>query len=206
MPTRWAKLRSRNLAKRPKSSTKARWAVLISGRGSNLAALLEVAAQERAQIISVYSSSRKAYGMKLARRAGVPVRLIPRREKKLDYSALSAELKAQGISHIFLAGFMRLIPTDFVSDWADQMLNLHPSLLPAYPGLNSLEKAFADSADIGCTVHIVVPEVDAGPVLIQRRVIEGAKTKKMQYEDVERRVHLIEQISVSQAIERWKKH
>lgn len=201
----WELLRSRDLEKSHKSFTNARWAVLISGRGSNLAALLEVAKAERASIAVVYSSSRLAYGMKLARRQGVPAHLIPLKEKKLDYSALSQTLKNQGVSHLFLAGFMRLLPESFVNEWKGRMLNLHPSILPAYPGLESLEKAHRDGADMGCTVHIVVPEVDAGPIVVQRRVIEGAKVRKMQYEETERRVHLVEQLSVSQAIERWKR-
>lgn len=197
------KLRKRARVKRLRSSIRPRWAVLISGRGSNLGALLNLAADQQAEIVGVFSSSDSAYGMKRARRRGFRCEVIPRAGKKLDYLLLTRRLRELQVDHLFLAGYMRLLPADFVKDWSGRIVNLHPSLLPQYPGLESIRRAYDEAADIGCTVHIVVPEVDAGPLILQHRVFESAKVSKMKYDQVEQRVHLREQLSVCRVMERW---
>ena len=132
-------------------------------------------------IALVVSSSPKAYGLLRAKRAGLRTRLTPlcdaspnlqnpsKVSKKIDWDALDLELRTGGITHIFLAGFMKVIPAQFVKAWTGRIINLHPSLLPSYPGLHSIERAMNDGVPIGITIHEVVAEVDAGKILLQRR-------------------------------------
>ncbi len=141
-----------------------RWAVLISGTGSNLQSLLDRAYDPLP--LKVYSSKSQAAGLSKARRMGIPVEVLP---KVIDWEVLDRDLRSHRIQKIFLLGFMKLLPASFVDQWRDQIVNLHPSLLPAYPGLHSFEKAWADGAPLGATLHIVTPELDAGPVLRQRK-------------------------------------
>ncbi|MES2854261.1 MAG: formyltransferase family protein, partial [Bdellovibrionota bacterium] len=136
---------------------KPRWAVLISGRGSNLSSLL---LNTDFDIRLVVSSSDSAEGLLKARRAGVPTRIAPTKrtltgKTKLDFEKLSEELAQCGITHVLLAGFMKIVPASFVSRWNGKILNLHPSMLPLYPGLDSIQNAFAAGADMGVTVHEV---------------------------------------------------
>jgi phosphoribosylglycinamide formyltransferase-1 len=149
-----------------------RWCVLISGRGSNLASMLETPGVD---LRLVATSDAKAAGVSKAIRAGVPVLVIPRKDSGgLDWSLLDQALKACSIDAIFLLGFMRIVPASFVCLWRGKILNLHPSLLPKYSGLKSIERAVEASDDVGCTIHEVVTEVDAGPVLgFRRSVVAG---------------------------------
>ena len=135
------KERSPEFAKRLLPPRRSQWAVLISGRGSNLAALLEL--QDEIYLRLVLSSNSQASGLKRAQRAGVPCGLIPvtstvhetgRLKKIINWPALSDLLKKKGITHVFLAGFMKVVPAAFIEQWAGRIINLHPSLLPNYPG------------------------------------------------------------------------
>lgn len=151
-------------------------AVLISGRGSNLQALIAACAEPDfpATIACVIANRRDALGLDHARRAGIPSRVIPHR----DYAdraafdrALDAALRQAGAELVCLAGFMRLLTPEFVEAWRDRMLNIHPSLLPAFPGLHTHERALAAGVRItGCTVHFVRPEMDSGPIIVQAAV------------------------------------
>lgn len=140
-----------------------RWAVFISGTGSNLQALLDQLTEPFVKV--VYSSKKSAVGLSRAARMGVPTVVLTH---PVDWTALHQDLVARRIQKIFLLGFMKIIPRDFFLKWEDKIVNLHPSLLPAYPGLHSFEKAFADQAPLGATVHRVNEHVDAGLILKQK--------------------------------------
>ena len=189
------------------------WAVLISGRGSNLGALLEL--REEIDIRLVVSSNARAPGLLRAKRAGVPTALTPTvpatsagakpGARKIDWPALRAQLRTAGVTHVFLAGFMKIVPPSFVASFAPgHIVNLHPSLLPSYPGLNSIERAHADGAAIGVTVHEVVEEVDAGKVILQRRTLTTTELRAYSLAQAEFLVHVDEQRLIKEAIRRWQ--
>lgn len=153
-----------------------RTAVLISGKGSNLAALIEAAKTPGypAEIALVISNKPEAAGLRVATEADIPTKIIPH----ADYSsrddfdtAIQAALEAHRIQLVCLAGFMRVLTPEFVGRWPGRMLNIHPSLLPQYKGLNTHARAIeAGETEAGCTVHLVVPELDSGPILAQAQV------------------------------------
>ena len=150
-------------------------AVLISGRGSNLAALIAACAEPAfpAEIALVLSNKAEAKGLERALAAGLKTAVIDhRRRTREDFDLeVEAALKAAGVELICLAGFMRLFSAGFVERWRDRILNIHPSLLPAFKGLHVQEQALAAGVRItGCTVHVVRPEMDAGPIVAQAAV------------------------------------
>ena len=154
-----------------------RVAILISGRGSNMAALLEAAADPGypAEIALVLSNRADAAGLARAAAAGVPTAVVESRAFRGDRpgfeAAVQAVLDAHGIALVALAGFMRVLTEGFVRRWEGRMLNVHPSLLPAFPGLDTHERALAAGVRLhGCTVHLVSPGVDEGPILAQAAV------------------------------------
>jgi len=150
--------------------------VLISGRGSNLQALLEACAEPAfpAEIALVISNQAAAPGLGRAARAGVPSRTIARRDhpdKAACDAAMTAALEAAGVELVCLAGFMRILGEAFVEHWRDRMINIHPSLLPLFPGLDSHARALQAGVKLhGCTVHFVRVEIDSGPILGQAAV------------------------------------
>ena len=152
-------------------------AVLISGNGSNLQALIDDISQDAlhpARLALVISNKPDAYGIQRAIKAGIAVRIISHKDYAMRdaYDAvLQKTLEEFGIEFVCLAGFMRLLSAGFAIAWAGRMLNIHPSLLPAYKGLDTHARVLADGASVtGCTVHYVVPEMDAGAVLLQEIV------------------------------------
>jgi phosphoribosylglycinamide formyltransferase-1 len=150
-----------------------RTAVLISGRGSNLAALISAAKGERypAEIVLALADNPGAAGLDHARDNGIASAVVDRRrfETKAAFEAqLDAALRDARIEYICLAGFMRLLSRQFVEAWRDRMLNIHPSLLPLFPGLHTHERALAAGVRVsGATVHFVRPEMDTGPIVAQ---------------------------------------
>ena len=144
-----------------------RMAVFVSGRGSNLQALLD---QEGCNIRLVCSHKAKIPADVKAKRFRIPVF----KTKKIDFAEWALELKKKRIKRIFLLGFMRLIPAEFVASWQNAMLNVHPSLLPLFPGLNALENSFNQRAKMGVTIHKVVPEMDAGQIVSQSMVLSDS--------------------------------
>jgi phosphoribosylglycinamide formyltransferase-1 len=150
-----------------------RTAVLISGRGSNLAALIDACTHPgaRAEIALVISSRADAAGLQHARTAGIPAETVdPRRlEAREEFDRyLSRMLELNDIKLVCLAGFMRVLSGWFTELWRDRLLNIHPSLLPAFPGLDTHRRALAAGVRFsGCTVHFVRAEVDAGPIIVQ---------------------------------------
>ncbi len=144
-----------------------RWAVLISGTGSNLQTLLDRAHDPLP--MKVYSSKAKVSGLSKAKRMGIPAEVIPSLEnKKLDWEWLHQDLLNLRVQRIFLLGFMRLVPENFIHMWENKIINLHPSLLPSYPGLQSFERAWEDKAKLGVTIHNVTTELDSGATLKQK--------------------------------------
>jgi phosphoribosylglycinamide formyltransferase-1 len=158
-------------------SMKRRVAILISGRGSNMAALIRAAAAADfpAEITLVISNRADADGLKKAAASGIATATIESKPFGNDRPAFEAVLQATLDQHkidlICLAGFMRLFTADFVQRWYGRMLNIHPSLLPAFPGLEPQAQALRAGVKIsGATVHFVIPETDAGPILMQGAV------------------------------------
>jgi phosphoribosylglycinamide formyltransferase-1 len=154
-------------------ATRARTAVLISGRGSNLAALIAACARPdaAAEIALVISNRPDAAGLQHARAAGIPAATIDHRGfgTREDFErSLSGSIESSDIRLICLAGFMRLLSAWFTERWRDRLLNIHPSLLPAFPGLDTHRRALAAGVRFsGCTAHFVRAEVDAGPIIVQ---------------------------------------
>jgi phosphoribosylglycinamide formyltransferase-1 len=151
--------------------------VLISGRGSNMAALLAAASDPAwpAEIVLVLSNRPSAAGLALAEAAGVTVRTIDHRPYKGDRAAheaaIDSALRDAGVEIVCLAGYMRLLTPFLVAAWRGRMLNVHPSLLPAFPGLDTHERALAAGVKLhGCTVHVVTEVMDQGPILAQAAV------------------------------------
>jgi phosphoribosylglycinamide formyltransferase-1 len=154
-----------------------RTAILISGRGSNMAALLAAARDPAypAEIVLVLSNRQDAGGLALATAAGVPVATIDHRSFKANReaheTAINAALAAAGIELVCLAGYLRLLTPVLVDAWHGRMLNIHPSLLPSFPGLNTHARALAGGVKLhGCTVHLVTQAMDEGPILAQAAV------------------------------------
>lgn len=155
---------------------KTRVAILISGRGSNMVALLEAAKDPAfpAEIVLVLSNRPEAAGLARAAAAGIPTQAIDHRafaDRAGFDAALDAALRAAEIDLVCLAGFMRILTTDFVASWAGRMLNIHPSLLPLFKGTHTHRQALEAGVRLhGCTVHFVVPELDAGPIVAQAAI------------------------------------
>jgi phosphoribosylglycinamide formyltransferase 1 len=147
-----------------------RLGVLISGRGSNLQALIEACTGPTypATIALVISDQAEAAGLARASAARIRAITLPHRSRGEFAAAADAELRAAKIDLVCLAGFMRLLDTSFVDSWRDRMINIHPSLLPAFPGLHAQRQALAAGVRFaGCTIHFVRPEVDTGPIIAQ---------------------------------------
>lgn len=155
---------------------KARTAILISGRGSNMMALVEAARDPAypAEIVCVLSNRADAKGLDFAAANGIAARVIDHKafaSREAFEAALDDELRAMNVEIIALAGFMRVLTAGFIARWEGRMINIHPSLLPAYKGLHTHQRALADGARVhGCSVHLVTPELDGGPVLLQAEV------------------------------------
>jgi len=156
---------------------KRRVAILISGRGSNMAALIEAAKPTDfpAEIVAVIANRADAGGIEIARASGIATVTIESKPFGKDRAAFEAVLQAQLDQHkidlICLGGFMRLFTAEFVQRWYGRMLNIHPSLLPSFPGLEPQAQALRAGVKIsGATVHFVIPETDAGPIVMQGAV------------------------------------
>jgi len=157
-------------------TTKKRVAILISGRGSNMAALIEAAKAPDypAEIVGVLSNKAAAAGLQTAAANGIATAALaqstfPSREMFED--AMTQVLESWNVDYVCLAGFMRILGEKFVNHWLGRMINIHPSLLPAYKGLHTHERVLADGAtEHGCTVHFVTPGLDEGPAILQARI------------------------------------
>lgn len=150
--------------------------VLISGRGSNLQALIDAIVEGRlpARIAVVISNRQQAAGLERARAAGIETLVIDHREfaSRDEYDRrLARELRTRGVSLVCLAGFMRLIGAPLLDAFPNAILNIHPSLLPAFPGVDAQRQALEHGVKVsGVTVHLVTPDLDAGPIILQSAV------------------------------------
>jgi phosphoribosylglycinamide formyltransferase-1 len=150
--------------------------ILISGRGSNMTALIEAAQDPSypAEIVAVFSNRPEAAGLARAREAGIPTKVVDHRsfpDRLAFEEALDATLAASNVELLALAGFMRIFTPWFVERWTGRMLNIHPSLLPAFRGTDTHRQALDAGVLIhGCTVHFVTPDLDAGPIVAQAAV------------------------------------
>ncbi len=157
-------------------SRRAKIAILISGRGSNMVSLLEAAQAPDypAEIVLVASNRPDAPGLARAAEAGLATEAVDHRafsDRAAFERALDAALRRHGVEFLVLAGFMRVLTPWFVEAWAGRMLNIHPSLLPLFRGTHTHAQALAAGVRVhGCTVHFVVPELDAGPIVAQAAV------------------------------------
>jgi phosphoribosylglycinamide formyltransferase 1 len=180
--------------------TRKRVAILISGRGSNMAALIAAARAKDypAEIALVVSSRPDAAGLDVARAAGIATAIVDHARYGKDRAAFEAALQAHLTQHqielVCLAGFMRLLTPWFVTQWLQRLLNIHPALLPAFKGLDTHKRALAARAKVhGATVHFVVAEVDSGPVIAQGAVAvredDGEETLAARVLEVEHRIY-----------------
>ncbi|MEO6697995.1 MAG: phosphoribosylglycinamide formyltransferase [Paraperlucidibaca sp.] len=154
--------------------------VLVSGSGSNLQALLDACGQGAATptidatIVGVLSNRDEALALARAARAGVATAVVKHRDfnERADFdAAMIKPIDAWAPDMVVLAGFMRILTADFVSHYSGRLINIHPSLLPKYKGLNTHQRALeAGDAEHGCSVHFVTPELDGGPVIAKQRV------------------------------------
>jgi len=154
-----------------------RVAVLISGAGSNMAALIDAAARPDSpfEVVLVLSNKPEAGGLAVAEAKGVPTAVVEQapfgKDRAAHETAVQTVLEAHAVEVVALAGYMRLLTPYLVGRWAGRMLNIHPSLLPKYPGLDTHARALAaGDAEAGCTVHLVTEGVDEGPMLGQAAV------------------------------------
>lgn len=151
-------------------------AVLLSGRGSNLIALHAAMTRGEvpARIALVLSDQEDAPGLERARERGLPALALPRRQfpdRESHETAILAALRRAGVEWVCLAGYLRLLSPRFVASFPERILNIHPSLLPAFPGLHAQRQALEHGVRVsGCTVHLVDAELDSGPIVVQRPV------------------------------------
>lgn len=159
-----------------KAPVKKRVAILISGRGSNMVALIQAARDEDypAEIVTVISNRPEAAGLAVAAKFGIPTTVLDHKSFPLRAAfdrALHVALLAAEVDYVACAGFLRLLTPHFVDAWQNKILNIHPSLLPAFKGLDTHARALEAGVTLtGCTVHLVSTEVDSGPILAQAAV------------------------------------
>jgi phosphoribosylglycinamide formyltransferase-1 len=159
-------------------SGKLRLAVLISGRGSNLQAILDAfgphISDSPIEIVLVLSNRPDAAGLARAKKAGVPTSIIDHKlfaDRATFDAAMDQQIRAAKTEYVALAGFMRLLTDGFIEAWRDRMVNIHPAILPALKGLHTHERAIQGGLKLhGCTVHFVRPEMDTGPIIVQAAV------------------------------------
>jgi phosphoribosylglycinamide formyltransferase-1 len=179
---------------------KRRVAILISGRGSNMAALIDAAKATDfpAEIATVISNRADALGLEKAAASGIKTKVIESKPFGKDRAGFEAVLQRaldeENIELICLGGFMRLFTAEFVKRWYGKMLNIHPSLLPSFPGLDPHGQALQAGVKLsGATVHFVIPETDAGPIIMQGAVMvaddDTAETLSQRILGIEHRIY-----------------
>ena len=176
---------------------KLKLAILISGRGSNLQAIIQACQDETypASIDTVISNNPDAAGLEHAAAANIHTHVINHKDfetRELFDDAMHQYLEPRNIDLICLAGFMRILSSQFAERWPMKIINIHPSLLPHFKGLHPQKQALeAGAKESGCTVHFVVPELDSGPTIIQRHVpIEQNETEKSLSERILKEEHI----------------
>ncbi len=148
-------------------------AVFVSGRGTNLQSIIDAIEEGKldAEIRLVVSNRPKAYALKRCEEHGIPYEVIPSKRFESPQKwgeALIEVVKRSGAELVVLAGFMKIVPTNFIEAFKNRIINIHPSLLPAFKGLEAQRRAFDYGVKLtGCSVHLVIPELDAGPIIAQ---------------------------------------
>ena len=177
------------------------WAVFISGFGSNLQAILSLPSPP-AQVKCVVSSHSKAFGIQRAKSQNIPTYIL--NKSPIQWEGLQDYLKERDVDFLFLAGFMRILPPSFLASWKDRVLNIHPSLLPAYPGKDSLKRSYEAGAALGVTLHKVIAQVDAGPILLQEKVLDANPSgHSLPFKEVEEKIHACEHRLVQKMVMKW---
>lgn len=190
---------------RPETTSPLKVVVLISGNGSNLQAIIDDIDHHdvAARIVAVISNKADAYGLTRARNASIPVEVINHnghQSREAYDKLLQDKIDHYQADLVVLAGFMRILSDDFVNYYAGRMINIHPSLLPRYQGLNTHQRVLdAGDKEHGASVHFVTPELDSGPVILQAKV-PVKKTDTV--ESLAQRVHEAEHIIYPQVV-RW---
>lgn len=169
-------------------------AVFFSGYGSNLNIFLQN--KSRFGHLLAVSSNPDAYGVERAKAQNVECLILP---KPIDWESLHDELIQQDIQLLFLAGFLKILPAPFVEKWPGRIFNLHPSKLPDYKGLNSIEKAYQAGDNIGVTIHQVVAELDSGPIVAQQIAVTKKQIPKLSLEEATQKTHECEH----QMVQAW---
>lgn len=196
-------------AKAALTQPKKRVGVLISGNGSNLQALIDASRDSTkglgAEIVCVLSNKPTAYGLERAQKAGIATRVLSHRDfgtREAFDAAMSAELESHGVEIVCLAGFMRILSPEFVQHWQGRLLNIHPSLLPSFPGLHAQRQAWEARAErSGCTVHFVDEGVDTGRVILQREVrLKVQDAERETEEEVSARILVAEHYAYAEAL------
>lgn len=183
-------------------ATSAKWALFLSGRGSTAQSGMDLVSDLDLRL--AVSSRSMAYGLKRARRQGVPTLIL---DKKISWESLDQELRSRGINRIFLLGFMRIVPEGFVNSWKDQIFNVHPSLLPEFPGAHGMEESFqSDSAAMGVTIHTVTPGMDEGPRRLQKKVLGVEEKKTQSWDQARLRLAISEQRLIRRMMEKGGCH
>lgn len=177
--------------------------VLISGSGSNLQAFIDNADELHINIKAVISNKADAYGLERAKKANIDTVVLPHQEfdsREAFDATLQEKIDTLQPGLIILAGFMRILSAEFVQHFADKVINIHPSLLPKYKGLNTHQRAIdAQETHHGASVHLVTPELDDGPVIIQGRLAIQADDTA---ETLQKRIHPLEHKIYPQAV-KW---
>ncbi len=155
-----------------RSFENSRLAVFVSGRGSNLQVMLNQ--PDDFPVALVVSNRKNAAAILKAKRAGVPCFLM---NAKTEWSEVTAQLKAHRINLIYLLGFMKILPEKVCQEWRGRVVNIHPSLLPLNPGLEGFEKSFSQKQGLGVSLHEVIPEMDAGPLIFQKEFFSSLNFK-----------------------------
>ncbi|UWI83345.1 phosphoribosylglycinamide formyltransferase [Wolbachia endosymbiont of Howardula sp.] len=151
--------------------TKIKLGILISGRGSNMHAIIQACYDQNfpAEVSCIITNNNSAPGLKIATQIGIPAFVV--HDKPLDETSIHELLVQHAVDLVCLAGFMRILTSDFISKWYNKIVNIHPSLLPAFKGLNPQKQALQSGVKtVGCTVHYVTSEVDNGAIIIQSTV------------------------------------
>jgi phosphoribosylglycinamide formyltransferase 1 len=180
------------------------FAVLASGRGGNLQAIITAikAGKIQAHLKAVISDKKDAYALEHARQAGIPAFYMDPKDFSSRESfdkAVVERLQEFKVDFVVLAGYMRLVSDHFIQQYPDKILNVHPSLLPAFKGMHAIKKAFDSGAAVtGCTIHFVVGEMDSGPIILQERVSIDPKDT---LESLEEKIHQAEHRIYPKAID-----
>ncbi len=170
---------------------KAKWALFFSGKGSNLQAVLQKFSLSWSEAPILVTNNPKAGGLEVAKQFGLQPLILDFKRKSSDqiYSKLHEQLTQAQVQKIFLLGYLKILPSSFIDPWQDRIFNLHPSLLPKYPGLKSIERAFAAKQDIGVSIHRVTSGVDEGQVLMQKCVLTAKDYDPLSLDEVKALVH-----------------